>query len=200
MCGGKPQFDCPTRTVDSCHEPVRELVSRMPNLLSVIECVRKGHIDLSDWLYIAGSPQDLTLQTESDLGCSEIDDESDEEILPVGFADRGLRSTIDVETLENCIMWAERLSGSHDNAAALDVIRYYIRFDTFPDSLNSPDPPSGDEILRRFDREFCDALGPEDSSKQCRRGGCNRGVVKLSLFCRRHHFENIRNRPYPFDN
>jgi hypothetical protein len=170
----------------------------MANLLSVIERVRTDQTDESDWLYIAGAAQDLTLLTEADLGCPEFDEDSDEEIDPVGFAERGLRSTIDVQTLEDCITWADRLAGSQENGAVLDVIRYYIRFDAFPETLNPSDPPSRDEILRRLDREFCDKLGPEDSSKQCRRKECNRGVVELSVFCRRHHFENVRNRPYPF--
>jgi hypothetical protein len=142
--------------------------------------------------------QDLALQTEADLGCPEFDENSDEEIAPVGFAERGLQSTIDIQTLRDCITWADRLSGSTEHGAALVVIRYYIRYDAFPETLNPPDPPSRDEVLRRFDQEFCDKIGLENSSKQCRRDGCNRGVVELSVFCRRHHFENVRNRPYPF--
>ena len=173
-------------------------VASMATLLSVIERVRTNQTDESDWLYIQGPAQDLTLQTEADLGCPESGEDSGEEIDPVGFAERGLQSTIDVQTLEDCISWADRLSASQDNVAALIVIRYYIQFDAFPETLNTPDPPSGDEILRRLDREFCYKLGPEDSSKQCRRHGCNRGVVNLSVFCRRHHFENVKNRPYPF--
>jgi hypothetical protein len=172
----------------------------MVNLLDVIERVRKKQIAESDhWLYIAGSATDLTLGTEADLGCPEFDEGLDEEITPAGFAERGLHSTIEVDTLADCIGWADRLSGRQDNDAALDVIRYYIRFDAWPETLNAPDPPPDDVILRRLDWEFSEKLGPEDASKQCRRDGCERGVVKLSLFCRRHHFENIQERPYPFD-
>lgn len=171
----------------------------MSNLLSVIERVRRNQADESDWLYIAGTAENLTLQTEADLGCSQFDESVDEEIEPDGFAERGLRSTIDVQTLEECIKWADQFSGSHDSASALIVIRYYIRFDAYPATLTPPDPPSRDEVLRHLDREFLDRLGPEDQSKKCRRDGCDCGVVKLSVLCRRHHFENIRNRPYPFD-
>jgi hypothetical protein len=169
----------------------------MANLLAVINRIRSNQIDESDWLYITSSAVDLTLETEADLGCPEFDEGSDEEIEPAGFAERGLRSTIDVDTLFHCIKWADRLSGSQDDNAALDIIRCYIRFDAWPETLNAPDPPSRDEVLRRLDREFVDKLGPEDSSKKCRRDGCDRGAAKLSVFCRRHHFENIRRRPYP---
>ena len=150
------------------------------------------------WLYIAGYAADLTLNTAADLGCPDFDEDTDDEIDPPGFSERGLRSSIDVDTLAHSIEWADRLSGTRDDSAALDVIRYYIRFDAWPESLNAPDPPSRDEVLRRLDREFADKLGPEDSSRQCRREGCGRGVVRLSVFCRHHHFENIRKRPYPF--
>jgi hypothetical protein len=171
----------------------------MPTLLDVIQRVRNGQTDESDWLYIAGSTVDLTLDTEADLGCPEFDEDAAEEIDPPGFAERGLRSTIDVDTVSHCIEWADRLSGSRNDVAALDVIHYYIRFDAWPETLNAPAPPSPEESLRRIDRDFVDKLGPEDPSSKCRHDGCYRGVVRLSVFCRRHHFEKTRNRPYPFD-
>lgn len=171
----------------------------MVTLLDVIKRVRSRRFDDADWLYIAGSPVDLTLDTEADLGCGDFDEETDEEIAPAGFDERGLHSTIDVNTLSDCIDWADRLSGNTDDSAALDIIRYYIRFDAWPETLNAPDPPPPEESRRRFYRDFADKLGPEDESKQCRHEGCNRGVVNFSVFCRRHHFENIQNCPYPFD-
>ena len=171
----------------------------MPNLLSIIERIRHKRADDADWLYVAGPIRDLMLETEAELGCSDFDEATSEEILPAGFADRGLRSTIDLHTIEDCIQWADQLSVSNDNKAALDVIRYYILFDAFAETLNAPDPPPADEILRRLNRDFCEKLGPEDLTKPCRRENGNRGAVKLSVFCRQHHFENIRKRAYPFD-
>lgn len=171
----------------------------MPNLLSIIERIRRKQANDADWLYVAGPIRELTLDTDAELGCSDFDEATSEEILPAGFAERGLQSTIDLQTAEDCIQWADQLSGSTDNNAALDVIRYYILFDAFPETLNAPDPPPADEVLRRLDREFCEKLGPEDITKPCRREGCNRGAVNLSVFCRRHHFENFGKRTYPFD-
>jgi hypothetical protein len=171
----------------------------MVTLLNVIQRLRSGQFDEAAWLYIAGSAIDLTLDTGADLGCGDFDEDTDQEIAPPGFDERGLHSTIDVQTLSHCIDWADRLSKSKDNAAALDIIRYYIRFDAWPETLNAPDPPPPEESRRRFYRNFADKLGPEDASKQCRRERCEHGVVNLSVFCRRHHFENIQNSPYPFD-
>jgi len=170
----------------------------MANMLDVITRVRANRIDDEDWLYISGPAAELSLKTDGDLGCPEFRDGSNEEIEPKGFAERGLRSTIDIDTLKHCIEWADRLSGSKNDHAALDIIRYYIRFDAWPETLNAPDPPPIDEILRRLDREFSDKLGPENPTQKCRREGCERGVVKFSVLCRRHHFENMRKRPYPF--
>ena len=171
----------------------------MTTLHDIILRVRNRQTDESDWLYIAGASIDLSLATEADLGCSDYDEDTDEEIDPAGFVERELQSTIDVDTVSQCIEWADRLSGKKDDDAALDIIRYYIRFDTWPQTLNAPDPPPLEESLRRIDRDFANMLGPEDAVKECRRDGCQRGTVKLSVFCRRHHFENVRKRPYPFD-
>lgn len=171
----------------------------MPSLLSIIELVRSKQADDDCWLCVAGPIRKLSLQTDAELASCEMDEMSREEILPEDFRERGLQSTIDVQTIESCIEWADQLSGSNDNGAALDVIRYYILFDAYPETLNAPDPPSREEILQRLDREFCDKLGPEDPRKPCRREGCSRGAVRLSVLCRRHHFENVQKRPYPFD-
>ena len=49
------------------------------------------------------------------------------------------------------------------------------------------------------DRAFHDALGAERQDERCRSAKCRRGAVALSVFCRRHHFENIKGRPCPFE-
>lgn len=171
----------------------------MPNLREIVLSVRSHAFDQSDWLYIAGSPEDLSLETEADLGYAEFDEDADGEIEPAGYQQRGLRSTIDVDTVLACIDWADRLAGKKDDAAALDIIRYYIRFDAWPETLRAPDPPPWEETQRRLDREFVDRLRPESASNLCRQVGCERGSAKLSAFCIRHHFEKVQNRPYPFD-
>jgi hypothetical protein len=52
---------------------------------------------------------------------------------------------------------------------------------------------------RAQDRDFYDCLGDERPLVPCRAEGCTRGSVPLSVFCRRHHFENVKGRPCPFD-
>ena len=107
-------------------------------------------------------------------------------------------STIDKATLDASIQWADGLAGRANEVAAADIIRYYIRFDAWPETLGASDPPPAKDIRRRLDREFCERLGQEDATRLCRHESCSRGAVKLSVFCRRHHFESVRGRPGPF--
>lgn len=112
-------------------------------LSEIIGVVRSGAAQGDDlWLYIAGQEEALTLDTDCELAESLIDEDDDyREILPAGFEQRGLSSTIDLETLQGCIQWADRLAGVPDPAACCEVIRYYLRFDAWPERLGAPDPP-----------------------------------------------------------
>lgn len=60
------------------------------------------------------------------------------------------------------------------------------------------DPPRLDPEQLRWDREFYDGLGPEDSLRPCRREGCSRGAIPNSVLCKRHHFEMIKRYDCPF--
>jgi hypothetical protein len=50
-----------------------------------------------------------------------------------------------------------------------------------------------------WDRQFYESLGAERADVRCRSPGCLRGALPLSVLCRRHHFEQVRGRPCPFD-
>lgn len=160
---------------------------------------REGNPD-EDWLFIKGDGSGLHLHTDCALAMVEVDESTDEfeEIIPAELLERGLHSTIDYETVKASIDWADRLTGRRDDEAAAEIIRYYIRFDAWPDRLGAPDPPPADEIIARLDREFFDSLGPEREGTTCRRDDCSRGAVTFSAFCARHHFENIKKKPCPF--
>jgi hypothetical protein len=53
--------------------------------------------------------------------------------------------------------------------------------------------------MLRADRAFYDSLGDERPDSPCKREGCGRGAVRLSVFCRVHHFAVVMRRPCPFD-
>lgn len=55
-----------------------------------------------------------------------------------------------------------------------------------------------EEATRFANRKFYDSLGPEQGGVRCQHAGCSRGSVRFSLFCRVHHYENVRHRPCPF--
>jgi hypothetical protein len=168
-------------------------------LSAVINKVRSEGASQEDWLFVSGDAADLSLVTDCELASVEIDEENDfEEIVPAGFQERGLFSTIDCQTVEDCIKWAERLKGGYDASACCEVIRYYIRFDAWPERLGAPDPPPVEETVARLDREFYDSLGAERAGTECRHEGCARGTVQFSVLCRIHHFENIKKKSCPF--
>ena len=56
-----------------------------------------------------------------------------------------------------------------------------------------------EEMERKNERNLFDLLGPENPAKPCRTDGCRQGALAISIFCRRHHVENILERSYPFD-
>lgn len=170
------------------------------SLAKIIKQVRAnaGHRD--QWLLIHGDPADLSLSTDCALSRVEVDEDSEDfdEILPAEYVERGLESTIDYETLQKCVDWADRLSGTQNDVAAADIIRYYIRFDAWPDTLGAPDPPPIKEVIAGLDRKFFDALGPEREGTRCKNPSCTRGMVQFSAFCAAHHFKKIRGKPCPF--
>ena len=53
------------------------------------------------------------------------------------------------------------------------------------------------QITLESDRQFFESLGPEDRSRRCKRDGCAGGMVKYSVLCAAHHFEQVRGKPYP---
>jgi len=154
---------------------------------------------LNTWLYLPGESVQWTLETEAFLLDPEFDDETDESVLPDGYADKGLRETLDTPTIADCVKWADRLVGRADDAVRLESFLYYNRFDAFLPKIGAPVPPSPEEIRRRTDLEFYDKLGPEDSKSRCKHEDCSRGVVRFSVFCKRHHFEMIQHRECPFE-
>jgi hypothetical protein len=59
---------------------------------------------------------------------------------------------------------------------------------SYPGAEPKPDPEA--------DRAFYQALAPEVSESKCARPDCERGAIPLSFYCRRHHFEMMKGRPY----
>ena len=98
----------------------------MQTLDAIIERLRNGDATDADWLYVAGDFETLSTDSEADLGSPAYDEDTDVETDPPGFFERGLCITIDRQTVDACIAWADRLSGTASNEAASDIIRYYI--------------------------------------------------------------------------
>lgn len=56
------------------------------------------------------------------------------------------------------------------------------------------------QLVLSSDRRFYDQLGAERPAVPCRSGGCLRGSITGSVFCRSHHFEQVYRRACPFNN
>ncbi len=148
------------------------------------------------WLYLPADTE-WTVDTIGEFIDWE-NEEKDADEIPLVAKEKNLHETLDHGTIEQVVDWADRLTGGHDDAARLDIFRYYFKFDAFPDRLGAPDPPPAHEIIQRLDREFYDSLGDERTGTKCRHEGCNRGTVRFSVFCKTHHFEQIKRKLCPF--
>jgi hypothetical protein len=149
-----------------------------------------------EWLYLPAD-KEWTLDTDG-IFLNWEKEEKDTDEIPIIARKQNLKEALDASTIEQAVAWADRLSGQEDDSARLDVFKYYFRFDAFPDRLGAPDPPPAEDIIRRLDRQFYDSLGEEAAETPCRHDGCTRGSLRLGVFCRIHHFENIKRKPCPF--
>ena len=118
--------------------------------------------------------------------------------LPRSSHGEELVETLDGRTIEHIVDWADQLSGEENDSARLEVFCYYCRFDSVPKALGDPEPPPAEEIIRKLDLGFYNNLGPEAPGTKCRKEECNRGTIQFSVFCRSHHFENVKRRRCPF--
>jgi hypothetical protein len=147
------------------------------------------------WLYL---PSDTKWGLDTVGLFVDDEDEHDGNYFPLVAKTQNLVEALEGATIEDAVDWADMLSGAESDEARLDVFLYYYKFDAFPDKIGAPDPPPADVTIARLDREFYDSLGTERNGTQCKRPGCGRGTVSLSVFCRRHHFENVQRKPCPF--
>ncbi len=168
------------------------------SLRDIIHGARGGSIHSDeDRLLIKGDAKDLGL--DDDCALARVAGDSAEGIddgdLPAEFRKRGLRPTISYQELKESVESADMLAGEPDDAVALEMIRYMIRYGVIPDEAGAR---SQQEIEDSADLDFYKTLEAEVPGTRCRKEDCPRGTVKFSVFCRVHHFENLKGRPCPF--
>lgn len=91
----------------------------------------------------------------------------------------------------------------HPDDASMVIVRsIWRKLNRLPFDVASMTLAEMDEHRRQVklgqDRWFYDRLGQESTVDTCKREGCGRGKVRLSVFCRSHHFEMIHGYPCPF--
>jgi hypothetical protein len=73
------------------------------------------------------------------------------------------------------------------------------RFRDAIDAVTPEDKETRNQQRQKDDLKFYEQLGPEDAERPCRKDGCQRGAIRFSVFCRQHHFKQIKRRECPFD-
>jgi hypothetical protein len=131
-------------------------------------------IDLTDTL-LEGRPFEPVRRGDSD-------DPDDADWLDLQVADGrfvGHGGALQLETILRAFLdWAKALPA--DQSSRADWL----------------DTPSDLEQSIAADRRFRDALGDEVGPELCRQEGCDRRRIRNSVFCRRHHYEQVTRRPY----
>ena len=141
------------------------------------------------WLFFAGS-EEPTLDTP----CLLLSDDEPETIaVDGGFPQSGL----DTETIEDTTKCARQFEDPPTDELLLESFVYYLCFDVWLPYPGAP-APDWEEIKKRHDREFFEALGEERPGVPCRSEGCARGAISQGVFCRVHHYEMIKKEPCPF--
>ncbi len=68
-----------------------------------------------------------------------------------------------------------------------------------PDKWLKENSPITHSIRKRHENNlFIKSLGKELGPKKCKKENCNSLRVSFSVMCKKHHFEMIKKKPYPF--
>ena len=152
------------------------------------------------WLFLPKNKQ-WTLNTQGVIISinSLYDSEVTKDDKPLFAENNNLISTLDGGTLQDIYECALRLEEPLSDDTLFEAFIFYYRFDAFLPNIGAANPPSTEVVIRNMDREFYDLLGDESKSTKCKHTTCDRGTVRLSVFCRIHHFESIQQKTCPFD-
>lgn len=58
--------------------------------------------------------------------------------------------------------------------------------------------PTAQQWIENQELDFYNSLGPESKEIQCKKEGCERGKINMSIFCRVHHYENVKGSACPY--
>ncbi len=145
------------------------------------------------WLYL----KDDSTPTASTICLLVRDSEyfSEEIAKSLGFNQEGL----DTQLMKGVALCAAQFQNPPSDELLVESFIYYWRFDTWLPEPGAPEPPSGEITMQNEARKFYEILEPERSDVACRKAGCSRGAISLSIYCRPHHFEMIKHTECPFD-
>ena len=77
---------------------------------------------------------------------------------------------------------------------------YLVLSENPPEEILENQPYLTSQLRKIHDAKiFWDLLGEEKGPETCKIEGCMRQRIELSVFCRIHHFENVRKEACPFN-
>ncbi len=143
----------------------------------------------------------LGLETElypiSEPMCALSDDEA------LGFDKRlrqaGYRRFLNPDQIHETLSNLRQQKPSPSRSECVAALLYYFHHDAFIQLASEARPLPLRANEWPGDRAFYDELGEERLDTPCRQGACERGAVRFSILCRRHHFESTMGRACPFD-
>jgi len=125
--------------------------------------------------------------------------EVDEEDFPLFAKQKELIDTLDCSTIEDIIKVARRdIQDPPSDNLFFEAFLYYYNYDAFLPEIGFK-PPSTDQILFKLDLDFYNQLGEESAELPCKKAECDRGKIAMSLYCKVHHFEMVKNKQCPFN-
>jgi hypothetical protein len=168
--------------------------SRQTTLALALRSALKNKLE-DAWLYLkdnstptADSICLIVSYTESELSNAQVATNE-------GFPQEGL----DTQALEDVSLCAAQFQNPPSDELLVESFIYYWRFDAWLPEPGAPEPLTGNAAIQYGFRKFYDLLGPERTNVACKKPGCNRGAISLSIYCRPHHFEMIQHIQCPFD-
>jgi len=97
-----------------------------------------------------------------------------------------------------CKVENEKFVGMGDVRRLEQILRVFLQWaKSMPGWLDVPDDAT---IEARNELRFWEALlGQEKGAELCRYEGCKHKRIRMSVFCARHHFEQIKGKPCPYE-
>lgn len=159
-------------------------VSRTREIIS--ELAVKDHEHPDTWMTHAASEWTLILDQSGSAVLTKVHEE---------FKKEDARHMLDVNTERALNLWTRFSVGGQE--AVWDE-PWSVGYPKISDDELKDRRAEAEASLLAMNRTFYDSLGAERADVACKSSECSRGAIEYSVFCRVHHYENLRKCSCPF--